>query len=125
MCISLGLQGRSFASSQSDANKQHNHSFSGSSASTGAHTHWVMWTGGANQGKLYDHAGDAYAATTSSYVGNDPRQDAEIGAKSGSTANAGITNSAGSHSHSISGSIGNEGSESRPRNIAMIYIIKT
>jgi len=117
--------GRSPWSNQSDSNKQHNHSFSGTSASTGAHTHWVMWTGGANQGKLYDHAGDAYAATTSSYVGNDPRQDAEIGAKSGATANAGITNSTGSHSHTISGSIGNEGSESRPRNVAMIYIIKT
>ena len=117
--------GRSPWSNQSDSNKQHNHSFSGTSASTGAHTHWIMWTGGANEGRLAEHAGDAYAAVTGSYVGNDPRQDAEIGAKSGATANAGITNSTGSHSHTISGSIGNEGSESRPRNVAMIYIIKT
>jgi microcystin-dependent protein len=118
--------GRSPWSNQSDSNKQHNHSFSGTSASTGAHTHWVMYNAGQNQGGLRDHAGDPYAATAQSYnTGNDPRQDAEIGARSGSSANAGQSSSTGSHSHTISGSIGNEGSESRPRNVAMIYIIKT
>ncbi len=117
--------GRSPWGNQGDSNKQHDHTFSGTSSAAGSHTHWVFWTGNANEGRLYDHAGDSYAAVTGSYVGNDPRQDAEIGARSGSTANAGITNSTGSHQHTITGSIGQEGSESRPRNVAMIYIIKT
>ena len=121
--------GRSMLETQSSQFGQHNHSFSGSSNSAGSHNHWTLYAGGANQGKLSEHAGDNYAAVTSSYVGNDSRQDAEIGARSGSTANAGKTSSAGSHSHSISGSIGNQGgtdnsSETRPRNIAMMYIIK-
>jgi microcystin-dependent protein len=120
---------RSPFSWQGDLTKTHTHTYSATTNQQGDHNHWVMYNLGQNQGGLRDHAGDPYAATAASYgTGNDPRQDAEIGARSGTAANAGQSSAAGAHSHTISGTTSSHDSsagETRPRNVSMIYIIKT
>ena len=94
--------GRSVASSQSDQNKQHNHSASSSSSvSDPGHTHTANY----GQGNLVS-SGGAFGLRDS---GNANRI---------RNANTGI-------SVSTSTSIGNDGgNETRPRNIAMMYVIK-
>ena len=94
--------GRSVASSQSDQNKQHNHSASSSSSVTDpGHTHTMNM----NQGNIISSGGT-------------------FGLKDSGTATRINSNSTGI-SVSTSTSIGNDGgNETRPRNIAMMYVIK-
>ena len=93
--------GRSFASSQSDQNKQHNHTATSTVTDPG-HNHVYIDQQAHNEGYRPWKAGD-----------ND------CGQRNKNTSNAftGI---------SVSTSIANSGGgESRPRNIAMMYVIKT
>jgi len=94
--------GRSVASSQSDQNKQHNHSASSSSnVSDPGHTHTANY----GQGNLVSSGG-------------------AFGLRDSGTANRINSNNTGI-SVSTSTSIGNDGgNETRPRNIAMMYVIK-
>ena len=105
--------GRSIATSQGEATKAHNHSATGSSSSTGAHNHAFKasnragdedaWSG-ANKGFIGDNDGAAFtqAADTNKIYDNS------------------------NHSHTITVSVSNSsGAETRPRNIAMMYVIKT
>ena len=94
--------GRSVASSQSDQNKQHNHSASSSSSvSDPGHTHTANY----GQGNLVSSGG-------------------AFGLRDSGTANRINSNNTGI-SVSTSTSIGNDGgNETRPRNIAMMYVIK-
>lgn len=90
--------GRTIGSSQSDAYGSHSHT--GSTNSTGAHTHTV--TGGA---------------------GSSTRTVSTASASSGIVFGTATTSSSGEHSHTVT--IYASGStETRPRNIAMMYCIK-
>ena len=131
--------------SHSHTINNHTHSFSVTTGSESNHFHYTMYAGGQNgtggtggTGRLHNRAGDNVAATTSSYnTGSDPRQDAEIGARSGNAANAGRSNSTGGHSHSVSGTTGNpsntgtnsQGSAGDKSNLppyyALCYIMKS
>jgi len=95
--------GRSVASSQSDQNKQHNHSASSSSSvSDPGHKHNILFGIG------------SFGGSSGAQV---PRDSGTITNRM-SNANTGI-------SVSTSTSIGNDGgNETRPRNIAMMYVIK-
>ena len=112
--------GRGIATSQTGANASHNHSASTTTSTTSSlasnsHNHGIQIT---------------HTATSVTAVGN--QSDDRMGLidfSSGSppvrynTVNASV--SAGVNSSSSSStSIGNQGSEARPRNIAMMYIIK-
>ncbi|WP_163557156.1 tail fiber protein [Halomonas sp. NO4] len=113
--------GRGLGSSQGDDNKSHSHSastnstgshgHSGSTNSTGSHSH--SYTGqNANDGNLNNGswAGGDNAAKTTGAAGNHWHSLS--------------INGNGNHSHSVS--VGNSGgSETRPRNVAMLYAIKT
>ena len=93
--------GRTFASSQSSANKQHNHSAT-SSVSDPGHNHSV--TAARKIGGFTDNGGEPDQRVT--------QQNFTTGSQF-----TGI---------SVSTSIGNDGgSEARPRNIAMMYVVKT
>ncbi len=94
--------GRNMASFQGDQNKQHNHSASSSSSVTDpGHTHTANY----GQGNLVSSGG-------------------AFGLRDSGTANRINSNNTGI-SVSTSTSIGNDGgNETRPRNIAMMYVIK-
>ena len=105
---------RSIASSQSDQNDQHSHGFS-MTASTRSLTGTVTKiaetynASGAASGVFTKTSGIMAAATPAS---------------TDSSPSGGFSMDA-SHTHSVSGSINNQGgNESRPRNIAMMYVIK-
>ena len=120
----------------------HTHTFS-TTSNPGNHFHYTMYAGGQNgtngtggTGRLHNRAGDNVAATTSSYgTGSDPRQDAEIGARSGNAADAGRSSNAGGHTHSgTTGNPSNTGTNSQgsssvnanlPPYYALCYIMKT
>lgn len=90
--------GRTIGSSQAGAYESHTHT--GSTNSTGDHIHTVP-------------KGEGYASGTSQYFGN----------SSATSAGTRNTGSAGAHSHTVT--IGASGStETRPRNIAMMFCIK-
>ena len=95
--------GRSFASSQADQNKQHNHSASAtSSVNDPGHFHDIPFSNSDSGEQFIEESGVGQAGT-------DPTNSAFTGI-----------------SVSTSVSIGNSGgNESRPRNIAMMYVIKT
>jgi microcystin-dependent protein len=95
--------GRSFASSQSDQNKQHNHSASATSSVTDpGHFHDVPYSNSDSGDGVIEESGTGFS-------GVEPTNSATTGI-----------------SVSTSVSIGNSGgSEARPRNIAMMYVIKT
>ena len=110
--------GRSFASSQSSQNLSHNHSYSGGSVSvSGAnHNHNIrrisLQPSIANVGITLG-SGQSYQI---GYATND----------SGNTGQAVLNSGNLSMSGSVSLSINNNGgNESRPQNIAMMYVIKT
>nr|BAR26358.1 phage tail fiber protein [uncultured Mediterranean phage uvMED]BAR26438.1 phage tail fiber protein [uncultured Mediterranean phage uvMED] len=110
--------GRSFASSQSSQNLSHNHSYSGGSVSVSGANH------NHNIRKIALQPSIAYVGIT---LGSG--QGYQIGYatnNSGSTGQA-VQNSGNlTMSGSVSLSINNNGgSESRPQNIAMMYVIKT
>ena len=105
--------GRSIATSQGEATKAHNHSATGSSSSTGAHNHAF---------KASNRAGDedGWSGASKAFIG-----DADSAAfTQGADTNKIYDN--GNHSHTITVSVSNSsGAETRPRNIAMMYVIKT
>ena len=105
--------GRSIASSQGDQNEAHTHgngSLSGSTNNPGDHYHLTAHN---QDGSPYGNVSTTYARhiTTGANV---PQPQSK-------------TSSTGGHTHtvSISGSTASSGGESRPRNIAMMYVIKT
>ena len=115
---------RNFGTSQSDGNKQHNHSASATVTDSG-HFHYAFandFIG--NQDRLINMAGQNKRAAADGQVGNDSRQDYKMGGVTGA-ADTGRT-SVEQASLSATVSIQNQGgSEARPRNIAMMYVIKT
>ena len=106
--------GRSMLSSQSDQNNQHSHGFS-MTASTRSLTGTV--TKIAETYNSFGAASGVFTKTAGIVAGATP-------ASTDSSPSGGFSMDA-SHTHSVSGSINNQGgNESRPRNIAMMYIIK-
>ena len=108
--------GRSVASSQGSQNDSHNHSVSittSTTSLTGTITKIseTYASGGGGATGVFTKGGSAQASNTPSRVDSSP---------------AGSVSMDASHNHSVSGNTANQGgNESRPRNIAMMYIIKT
>jgi microcystin-dependent protein len=98
---------RAFASSQTDANKEHNHTATATSTSTvtdPGHFHDIEYSNSDRGDGVIEESGEGLSGT-------EPTK----------TATTGITVST-----STTVSIANDGgSEARPRNIAMMYVIKT
>jgi microcystin-dependent protein len=105
--------GRSVASSQSAQNQSHNHSASATSTA-GAHSHSLNY-----QRKHVEDTGSA-AITDIRREGGDG--DGGSQTFTNDTTSGFMNNATVSVSTSVS--IGNQGSEARPRNIAMMYVIK-
>ena len=105
--------GRSVASSQSAQNQSHNHSASATSTA-GAHSHSLNY-----QRKHVEDTGTA-AITDIRREGGDG--DGGSQTFTNDTTSGFMNNATVSVSTSVS--IGNQGSEARPRNIAMMYVIK-
>jgi microcystin-dependent protein len=101
--------GRSFASSQSDANKQHNHGVTdpghGHSVNDPGHFHNVAYSNSDSGDGVIEESGVGLS-------GYEPTE----------TATTGIAVNLGHTGISINNA---GGSEARPRNIAMMYVIKT
>ncbi len=112
--------GRSFASSQSDQNEQHNHS---ASSTVGSHTHSYAFAQGSDGGVGNNFGGSGITSVTQSggrlaeleQSGGNDGQDLR-----GYTAETDGTQPSGSTTIANQG-----GNEARPRNIAMMYVIKT
>jgi len=110
--------GRSIATFQDQEYKLHTHnpgSLSGSTNSTGAHNHAF---------KASNRAGDedAWSGANKGFIGDNDGAAFTQGANTNKIYN----NSNHSHSVSFSGSTASSGgTETRPRNIAMMYVIKT
>jgi len=112
--------GRSFASSQSDQNEQHNHS---ASTTVGSHTHSYAFAQGSGGGVGNNFGGSGITSVTQSGArlaeleqsGGNDGQDLR-----GYTAETDGTQPSGSTTIANQG-----GNEARPRNIAMMYVIKT
>lgn len=139
--------GRVFGSAQSDANLAHTHT--ASSDSTGSHTH----TGTTASDGSHTHSGStssdgAHSHTVSStngdpagvatrVKGSDQVAATDIGTSSAGTHSHSLSiNSGGAHTHTFTTAAGGThshvitvnssgGTESRPRNIALLYCIKT
>jgi len=120
--------GRNFGSSQSDQNAQHNHTATATSSVTDpGHFHYAFandFVG--NQDRLIDVAGQDKRAAADGQVGNDSRQDYKMAHTTGA-ADTGRTNvQTTGISVSTSVTVNNSAAgEARPRNIAMMYVIKT
>ena len=111
--------GRSIGSFQSDQNKQHNHSASGS---VGDHRHAYAFAQGSNGGVGNDFAGSGINSVTRS--GGRLAELEQSGGNDGQDLR-GFTANTDNTQPSLSVSVGNDGGgETRPRNIAMMYIIK-
>jgi microcystin-dependent protein len=108
--------GRSLASYQADNNKSHSHSFSGSgtTGNNGGHSHSII----RNRNDT-DNAHDPNG-------GNDSEGSAITSDRKNVPQKTFNTGSVGDHAHSFSfsGTTGSSGSEARPKNIAVLYIIK-
>ena len=109
--------GRSIASSQSDQNDSHTHSFSASATTSNK-----SLTG--NVRKISETF--AGAGTTSGVFSKLSNQNAPLTPGSPDDSPTGGFSMDASHSHtlSVSGTTGGQGGEARPRNIAMMYVIK-
>ena len=110
--------GRSIASSQSAQNASHNHSISLSGTTstvslTGSITKIseTFASGGGSASGVFTKTGGVNAANTPSRVDSSPAAGVDL-------------NASHNHTFSASGTSGSQGSEARPRNIAMMYIIK-
>ena len=108
--------GRQIRSAQADENKQHNHSISVSGTTSNK-----SLTGGIRKiSEGFNANGSASGVFTKTQDGNS--------SITGSSSNSpvGGVNFDGSHDHtfSASGTSGNQGSESRPRNVALLMCIK-
>ena len=111
--------GRSIASSQSDQNKQHNHSASGS---VGDHRHAYAFAQGSGGGVGNDFAGSGINSVTQS---GGRLAELEQGGGNDGQDLRGFTANTDNTQPSLSVSVGNDGGgETRPRNIAMMYVIK-
>jgi len=99
--------GRSFASSQTDQNKNHTHT-TDSQSLTGSVSH-LSATLAQNPGS----ASGVFSKGSSASA---------VGAPSGGSGSAAALGFDGTHSHTISSSGG--GTEARPKNIALMYVIK-
>ena len=105
--------GRSIATSQAELTKAHGHSATGSSASTGAHNH--SFTASNREG---DSVG--WSDSNKAFIGDQDGSRFTVAEDSGKI----FDNS--DHSHTITVSVSDSsGAETRPRNIAMMYVIKT
>lgn len=111
--------GRALGSAQADDNKAHlhtgstnttgSHTHTGTTDSAGAHTHTVpVGSGGATNGP----ASTAFANTT------------QTTSSAGAHTHGMSLNDAGDHSHTLT-IASSGGTEARPRNIALLYCIKT
>ena len=108
--------GRSIATSQGEATKAHNHSASGSSTSTGAHNHPFLASNRAGDEDPWTGTGGEAKA----FIGD------QDGARFTVAADSGKIFDNSDHNHTITVSVSNSsGAETRPRNIAMMYVIKT
>lgn len=102
--VAGGATGDNVGSYQTDAAGPHNHAFSGTTNTTGSHSHSLP------EAAMNFSGG----ASSSSYNGGDGEGRAING-----------TNSAGNHSHTFSGTTDNNaGVETRPKNAYVLYIIK-
>ena len=101
--------GRSFASSQSDQNKQHNHG-----VTDGGHNHSINDPGHIHQIEYTNsHSGDGVIEESGvGLSGTEPTLSATTGITINNATTGISINNAG-------------GSEARPRNVAMMYVIKT
>ena len=106
---------RSIGSSQGSQNASHNHSVS-ITTSTASLTGTIrkisetFASGGGTAGGVFSKTGGENAGNTPSRVDSSPASGVDLDV---------------SHNHSVSGNTANQGgNESRPRNIAMMYIIK-
>ena len=120
--------GRSFASSQGDNNKQHNHTASATSSVTdNGHFHYAFandFVG--NQDRLINVAGQDRRAAADGQVGNDSRQDYKMAHTTGAADTGRTSVETTGISVSTSVTVDNSAAgEARPRNIAMMYVIKT
>jgi len=116
---------RNFGTSQSDGNKQHNHSASSTITDPG-HFHYVASNTAINgsSNRLENKAGQDVRFATGGFVGNDSRQDYVAGAvtNSANTGRSEVKTTGISASVTVANSAAGE---ARPRNIAMMYVIKT
>ena len=110
-------QNRQIGSTQGDDNKSHNHSISLSGT-----TSTKSLTGSIRKiSEGFDAGGSASGVFTKTQDGTNTITE------SASTSPVGGVDFDGSHNHtfSASGTSGSQGSETRPRNVALMYIIKT
>jgi microcystin-dependent protein len=107
--------GRGIRTSQSDQNKQHNHTGSASTASTSLTGTIAGISESFNSG---GSASGVFTKSTGSNTGNTPSGHSDSG-------NCGSVAFDGSHSHTTTVTIANTGgTETRPRNIALLACIK-
>lgn len=117
--------GRNFGTSQGDNNKQHNHTASSTITDPG-HFHYVASdqaiSGSGN--RLENKTGQDFRFATGGFVGNDSRQDYVAGAVTGAadTGRSEVKTTGISASVTVANSASGE---ARPRNVAMMYVIKT
>ena len=109
--------GRSVATSQGGANASHNHSISLSGTTSNK-----SLTGSVRRiSEGYRGYGTADGVFTKTFDANNP----VTGSASNSPTGGFSMDASHDHTFSASGTSGSQGSEARPRNIAMMYIIKT
>ena len=109
--------GRSVATSQGGQNASHNHSISVSGT-----TSTKSLTGDVRRiSEGYRVSGTASGVFTKTFDANNP----VTGSSSNSPTSGFSMDASHNHTFSASGTSGSQGSEARPRNIAMMYIIKT
>ena len=109
--------GRSIASSQGASNASHNHSFSDSgTTSTKSLTGSV--TRIAETMAAFGTASGVFSKTSNINTATTPN------ATDSSPAGGFSMDASHNHTFSVSGNTGSQGSEARPRNVAMMYIIK-
>ncbi len=117
--------GRNFGTSQSDNNKQHNHTASSTITDPG-HFHYIASDEAINgsNNRLENKTGQDLRFATGGFVGNDSRQDYVAAAVTGAadTGRSEVKTTGISASVTVANSAAGE---SRPRNIAMMYVIKT
>lgn len=99
-----GASGNNVGSLQSDASKQHNHTFMGTTGNDPDHSH------GYADGQDQEYVGGESKQGDGNYRGDVSR----------------VTDPGGSHNHTISGTTATSGTgmESRPKNISVLFIIK-
>ena len=111
--------GRSIATSQSDQNKQHNHSASGS---VGDHRHAYAFAQGSGGTMGNNFGGSGINSVTQS---GGRLAELEQGGGNDGQDLRGFTANTDNTQPSLTVSVGNDGGgETRPRNIAMMYVIK-